>query len=131
LYTLITNSRTTTDILQEALKHRWLTGSTATDKDLVQELRSRQVRTRLRLGVSRVQLAKRIEQLQTQADQNDDIPTSPAEAATEAYTSKGASALTRKLKGDIFRAVVLAKAKEMKAQRDAEEALIAANARKS
>jgi len=115
---------------QEALKHIWLTGSTATNKDLVQELRSRQVRTRLRLGISRVQLAKRIEQLQNQADQEDDIPTSPTDAATEAYASKGASALSRKLKGDIFRAVVLAKAKEMRAQKDAEAALIAANAHK-
>jgi len=91
------------------------------------------VRTRLRLGISRVQLAKRIEQLQKQAEQEDDIPSSPTDAATEAYSgrgSKGASALARKLKGDIFRAVVLAKAKEMKAHRDAEEALIAANAAK-
>lgn len=113
------------------MKHRWLTGSTATDKDLVAELRSRQVRSRLRLGISRVQLAKRIEQLQKQAEQNDDIPTSPTDAATEAYSGKegkGQSALTKKLKGDIFRAVVLAKAKEMKAHREAEEALIAANA---
>lgn len=117
-----TNDITSLTSSQEALKHRWLTGSTATNKDLVEKLRSRQVRNRLRLAIARVQLAKRIESLQREAEQADDIPASPNDAALEAFPGRGGSALSRKLKGDIFRAVVLAKAKEMRAQQESEEA---------
>jgi calcium/calmodulin-dependent protein kinase I len=116
---------TLTNISQQALKHRWLTGANATDKDLVKDLRSRQVRARFRVGIQRVQLAKRIEALKNQepdADHDEDMPRNASQAATEAYASKGMGPLTKKLKGDIFRAVVLAKAREMKANEDAEAA---------
>lgn len=117
------------DTNKEALRHPWLTGTTASDKDLVADLRSRQVRARLRAGIQRVQLAKRIEQLKAQsADDEEDIPQSPSEAATDVYLRGGGSPLSRKLKGDIFRAVVVAKAREMRQQKENEEALKAAHA---
>jgi len=47
------------------------------------------------------------------------MPQSPVDAANEAFAGKGSSLLSRKLKGDIFRAVVLAKAREIKAQKEA------------
>ena len=107
---------------QEALKHHWLTGASATDKDLVKELRSRQVKARLKIAVQRIQLAKRIELLKQQESSSNgdlDMPQSPVDAANEAFAGKGSSLLSRKLKGDIFRAVVLAKAREIKAQKEA------------
>ena len=114
--------KTVTDLPQEALKHHWLTGVSATDKDLVKELRSRQVKARLKIAVQRIQLAKRIELLKQQeslSNSESDMPQSPVDAANEAFAGKGSSLLSRKLKGDIFRAVVLAKAKEIKAQKEA------------
>lgn len=135
------------------MKHRWLTGTTATDHDLVSELRSHRVKARMRRGIERVQLAKRIESLMLQASQEGDetdIPQDPTEAAQEAFTVEGtekgtetppatidtrrefplggsssttstANRLSRAAKSDIFRAVVIAKAKEEKAMKQLAE----------
>lgn len=108
----------------------------------------------MRRGIERVQLAKRIEYLRGQEDQEGDqadIPQDANQAAKEAFTvegtekgtatppatpnmrpnmpspavSSGASStgsrLSRAAKSDIFRAVVLAKTKEIQAQRHLEE----------
>jgi calcium/calmodulin-dependent protein kinase I len=86
------------------------------------------VRHRFRVGIQRVQLAKRIEALKRQEadpDHDEDMPRNASQAATEAYANKGMGELTRKLKGDIFRAVVLAKAREIRAQEDADAAAAA------
>lgn len=93
------------------------------------DLRSRQVRARLRAGIQRVQLAKRIEHLKAQAaDDEEDIPQSPTEAATDVYIKGGGLPISRKMKGDIFRAVVVAKAKEMRQQKETDDAVKAAQA---
>lgn len=107
---------------QEALKHRWLTGVTAGNHDIVKDLRSRRVRARLRLGIERVQLARRIENLKGQVglDDAEDVPMNANQAAEEAYSAKKPNAaassarekLSRAAKSDIFREIVLAAARE-------------------
>ena len=114
---------------QQALQHRWLTGLTATDHNIVSELRSRRIKARLRLGVERVKLAKRIDDLRIEEDNEEgDIPSDAASAADEALGSEesaeavksGQSRLSKAVKGDIFRAVVMAKTKELKQQKETE-----------
>ncbi|KAI9668890.1 MAG: hypothetical protein M1831_000960 [Alyxoria varia] len=114
---------------KQALQHRWLTGLTATDHNIVSELRSRRIKARLRLGVERVKLAKRIDDLKIEEDNEEgDIPDDAASAADEALGSEesaeavksGQSRLSKAVKGDIFRAVVLAKTKELKQQKETE-----------
>ena len=127
----------------QALRHRWLTGTTATDHDLVGTLRSRRVRLRFKLGVQRVQLAQRIERLKQQEnaagieDRDDDIPGDADSAADVALSSDAPKLLkgqlSRARKADIMRAVVLAASKEMKAKQeyDEEEQLAHATSRSS
>lgn len=108
----------------QALRHQWLTGTTATDHDLVKELRSRRIKARMRLGIERVKLAKRIETLmQEEGPDDEDLPADASKAADEALASSPASAagrLSRAVKADIFRTVVLAKTKEMQQQKETE-----------
>lgn len=107
----------------------------------------------MRRGVERVQLAKRIDALKSQADiegDETDIPQDANQAAKEAFSIQGTekgvdtppstpnlkahspsvgtsgasstgSRLSRAAKSEIFRAVVLAKTKELKAQKALEE----------
>lgn len=84
-------------------------------------------KTRLRLGVQRVQLAKRIESLRHQEgdDPDHDIPKDAHEAADQALSDPNApklqkGRLSRAVKADIFRAVVLAKTREMRQQAETE-----------
>lgn len=89
----------------------------------------------MRLGIERVQLTKRIESLKKQEghDEDADIPNDSVKAAEEALQSKTHTApkaptegkvslRSRAARGDIFRAVVLAKVREIKQQREAEQA---------
>lgn len=85
-------------------------------------------KARLRLGVQRVQLAKRIEMLKKQEgdDPDHDIPVDAHHAADEALSDPNApklqkGRLSRAIKADIFRAVVLAKTKEIRQQQEAEQ----------
>lgn len=123
------SKRATSDI---ALKHPWLTGESASDRDLLPEIRAYIARSRLRRGIEIVKLANRIEALKMQEEDEDDIP-SPADMAGEAGNS-GASpqsnskpaesvggdgatkkrSLSKIARGSIFREVVLAKVREMK-----------------
>lgn len=94
----------------------------------------------MRLGIDKVSLARRIEKLRTQetGDEEADIPRDPRQAAEESIqwhesaspsTSSTTSTLPpaispswKRARSDIFRAVVLAKVREIKQQREAEEA---------
>lgn len=84
-------------------------------------------RARLQLAVRRLQLAKRIENLKAQEgdDPDQDMPQDAHAAADQAFSDPNKpplqqGRLSRALKADIFRAVVIAKTKEMKAQQEAE-----------
>lgn len=125
---------------KEALQHRWLSGSTATDHNLLPEIRAYMAKARLRRGIEIVKLANRIEALKMQEDENDEVPGEsdvPADAKAAAgaalsgqagqevrpglgSSSSAGSApggkrtLSNIAKGAIFREVVLAKVREMK-----------------
>ncbi|GES57264.1 calcium/calmodulin-dependent protein kinase [Aspergillus terreus] len=117
-----------------ALKHPWLTGETASDRDLLPEIRAYIARSRLRRGIEIIKLANRIEALKMQED-DDDIPSpadmaasassdadSPAKGAANEGTAAGGGepgttkkrSLSKIARGAIFREVVLAKVREMK-----------------
>ena len=113
----------------KALKHPWLTGDNATDHNLLPEIKAFMAKARLRRGIEMVKLANRIEALKMQEDDSEDsdMPTDAfaavdrSRASTDLSqksegTSEGKQNLSKKLKGAIFREVVLAKVREMKQQ---------------
>ncbi|KZF26017.1 Pkinase-domain-containing protein [Xylona heveae TC161] len=124
--------------LQEALKHVWLTGQTATDHNLLPEIRSYMAKARLRRGIELVKLANRIEALKMQEDEEEDVtgaadmPANVKEAAGEALSSaspnKGLAtspeplgqkkSLHKAVRGAIFKEVVLAKVREVKEEEE-------------
>jgi calcium/calmodulin-dependent protein kinase I len=127
------------DTEQQALKHVWLSGKTASDHNLLPEIRAYVAKARLKRGIELVKLANRIEALKMQEDEEDDVPgqadmpANAREAAGEAIAAhsadkalttkesatgsgKGPGRLSRIAKGAIFREVVLAKVREMKEQ---------------
>ncbi len=134
--------------MQQALAHPWLSGKTASDHNLLPEIRAYLTRARLRRGIEMVKLANRIEALKMQEDdpEDSDMPqdaTSAADQARHFNTSRAntiesdsagagpASAgaadpaaapekrtLSKTIKGAIFREVVLAKVREMKQQEE-------------
>ncbi|KAJ5960920.1 uncharacterized protein N7479_008070 [Penicillium vulpinum] len=117
---------------EEALKHEWLTGETASDRDLLPEIRTYIARARLRRGIEIVKLANRIESLKMHEEEDgEDIPSpmdmggsSEESSVAESSTSNGdatpASGHAKKksiasaARGAIFREVVLAKVREQK-----------------
>ncbi|KAF2750792.1 Pkinase-domain-containing protein [Sporormia fimetaria CBS 119925] len=121
---------------EAALKHVWLTGKTATDHNLLPEIRAYVAKARLRRGIELVKLANRIEALKMQEEEEgetpgeSDVPANPREAAGEALAahsterglttpenaapSAGKQRLSKLAKSAIFREVVLAKVREMK-----------------
>ncbi|KAI0486394.1 Pkinase-domain-containing protein [Xylaria cf. heliscus] len=111
----------------QALKHPWLSGESATDHNLLPEIKAYMAKARLRRGIELVKLSNRIEALKIQEDdpENPDFPEDPRAAAEEAQSSEspkaekptgGKSRLSNAVKGAIFREVVLAKVREMKEQ---------------
>ncbi|MCJ1378225.1 hypothetical protein MMC17_001322 [Xylographa soralifera] len=124
---------------EEALQDIWISGDTATDHNILPEIRAYMAKARLRRGIELVKLANRIEALKMQEDEDEDVPGEgdvPANAneaagqalsahrggpglATSEMPQKGR--LSRIARGAIFREVVLAKVREIKEQR-AEEA---------
>jgi calcium/calmodulin-dependent protein kinase I len=119
----------------------WLSGNTASDHNLLPEIRAYVAKARLKRGIELVRLANRIEALKMQEDEDDDapgqadMPANAREAAGEAIAAhstdkalatkentaasgsgKGPGRLSRIAKGAIFREVVLAKVREMKEQ---------------
>ncbi|MCJ1226067.1 hypothetical protein MMC12_002716 [Toensbergia leucococca] len=118
---------------EESLKHVWLSGDTATDHNLLPEIRAYIAKARLRRGIEIIKLANRIEALKMQEDDEKDspgqadVPANAAEQAGQALagygnehgtSSREGSPKKRKLskiaRGAIFREVVLAKVREMK-----------------
>jgi calcium/calmodulin-dependent protein kinase I len=132
---------------KDALKHTWLKGETASDHDLLPEIRSYIAKARLKRGIELVKLANRIEALKMQEDDEEDtpgsadVPANAGEAAglTVANQKRGISpgrglatsehpekrSLSKIAKGAIFREVVLAKVREMK-EKEAQDKVTAA-----
>jgi calcium/calmodulin-dependent protein kinase I len=114
----------------------WLTGTTATDYNIIPEIRAYMAKARLRRGIEIIKLANRIEALKMQEDEEDDalgqadVPAHSGEAvgqalahagpnlqkglATSQAPETGGRRLSRVARGAIFREVVLAKVREMK-----------------
>ncbi|KAL9107674.1 MAG: hypothetical protein Q9227_007481 [Pyrenula ochraceoflavens] len=134
---------------KQALKHIWLKGETATDHDLVPEIRAYLAKSRLKRGIEIVKLANRIEALKMQEDEEEDVPgeadvpANASEVAGQALGQKGGArspglpdkssgsgspkkSLSRAAKGAIFREVVLAKVREMKESETQQQNLKAA-----
>ncbi|KAF2088138.1 Pkinase-domain-containing protein [Saccharata proteae CBS 121410] len=126
---------------EDALKHVWLSGATASEHNLLPEIRAYVAKARLRRGIELVKLANRIEALKMQEDEEEDpadendVPANAQEAAGEAIAghshSKSLStsessggghkrSLSKIAKGAIFREVVLAKVREVK-EKEAQE----------
>ncbi|KAK3942696.1 putative calcium calmodulin-dependent protein kinase [Diplogelasinospora grovesii] len=131
---------------KQALSHRWLKGETATDHNLLPEIKAYLTKARLRRGIELVKLANRIEALKMHEDDptNSDFPEDSTLAADQskrsssspiAQTNQGNSGsssskggagaankdggkrtLSKTIKGAIFREVVLAKVREMREQ---------------
>jgi calcium/calmodulin-dependent protein kinase I len=128
---------------EEALNDVWLTGNTASDHNLLPELRAYMAKARLKRGIELVKLANRIEALRLQEDETDggandgDVPTNAGEmvghALTMTHRSKpglesrpgpsgaGPGRLSRIARGAIFREVVLAKVRDIKEQKESEQ----------
>ncbi|CAI7612481.1 unnamed protein product [Penicillium pancosmium] len=126
------SKRVTSD---EALKHEWLTGESASDRDLLPEIRTYITRARLRRGIEIVKLANRIEALKMHEEDGEsaeDIPSpvAMAESAEEESSANGDSSatpttkkrsLSKVARGAIFREVVLAKVREAKDNEEREK----------
>jgi len=126
---------------EEALQDVWLTGRTATEHNILPELRAHLARAKLKHGIDIIRLANRIEALKMQEDEGAgaDVPADATEAAGLALAAgqrspglrtsdrlnsvqlggspaaaKQPGRLSRIARGAIFREVVLAKVREMK-----------------
>lgn len=119
---------------KEALAHVWLTGDTATEHDLLPEIRSYVAKAKLKRGIELVKLANRIEQLKVQEEPQDgddtDIPTGAPGAASLAVKNQQTRGVSpgrglstepateskpnKEANSAIFREVVMAKVREMK-----------------
>ncbi|KAI4848419.1 Ca2+/calmodulin-dependent protein kinase [Aureobasidium sp. EXF-8845] len=129
----------------QSLKNAWIAGKGATDHNLLPEIKAYMTKARLKRGIELVKLANRIEALKMQEDEEEEVPQSgdmPAgakQAAGEALAhqkekplegglavpdDKGVThkrSLSKLAKGAIFREVVLAKVREMKADEEAQK----------
>ncbi|ORY66229.1 calcium/calmodulin-dependent protein kinase [Pseudomassariella vexata] len=106
---------------QQAMEHTWLRGESATDHNLLPEIKAYMAKARLKRGIELVKLANRIEALKMQEDdpENPDFPDDAVTAARDSpkeTTGSGKGRLTKAMKGAIFREVVMAKVREMKEQ---------------
>ncbi|CAK4031848.1 Calcium calmodulin-dependent kinase [Lecanosticta acicola] len=124
---------------QQALDDPWIAGKGATDHNLLPEIKAYMAKARLKRGVELVKLANRIEALKMQEDEEDDVPQEadvPADAKAAAEQAVGGSksagsserkrAWSRAAKSAIFREVVLAKVREMKAEEEKQRTISAA-----
>jgi len=112
---------------EQALGHSWLVGHTATDHDLLPELRrQREARAKLKHAIMAVALKKRIAALKTvesdeESDEMGDVEESAPGAIPEG--EKKTNLLRDKVKdGAVFREVVLGALKDKKAKEEAEAA---------
>lgn len=121
----------------QALAHPWLRGESATDHNLLPEIKAFMAKARLKRGIELVKLTNRIEALKMQEDEDadhSDLPGDATWAADQSRKAAGSSSagadaaaagqeggagkrnLSKAIKGAIFREVVLAKVREMKQQ---------------
>jgi len=108
---------------EECLNHIWLTGDTATDYNIIPEIRAYMAKARLRRGIEIIKLANRIEALKMQEDEDE---VAGEESSKDGKTGKsqanseggGKGRLSRIARGAIFREVVLAKVREMKEEEE-------------
>ncbi|KAG7131074.1 Calcium/calmodulin-dependent protein kinase cmkA like [Verticillium longisporum] len=103
---------------EEALSHAWLSGDSATDHNLLPEIKAYMAKARLRRGIEMVKLANRIESLKLQEDDPDDTDFRDEDFAKHTTLSQDKKALSKAVKGAIFREVVFAKVREMKQQQE-------------
>lgn len=108
---------------KQALRHSWLSGESATEHNLLPEIRAYMAKARLRRGIEIVKLANCIEALKIQEDQTEDsdVPSNAKAAANDAIVGPEEDILnltkttpTIDKKGAIFREIVLAKLRETK-----------------
>lgn len=122
-----------TNSYQDALKHSWLKGETATDYDVLPEIKAYIAKARLKRGIEMIKLKNRIESLKMQEDEdNQDMPQDSTQAAAQGVTAAGAAPATppaegtrrisRAARSAIFREVVFAKVRDMKEQEAREKA---------
>jgi calcium/calmodulin-dependent protein kinase I len=120
---------------KQALKHSWLTGKTATDHDLLPELRkAREARAKLRHAILAVSLKSRIAQLKDEeTDSENDMEEAEGAVPTTAEPAgQPKTTLKEKLKGGaVFREVVLATVRDAKHKQELKEAEEAAEREKS
>lgn len=106
------------------MKHPWLRGDSATDHNLLPEIKAYMAKARLRRGIELVKLTNRIEALKIAEDdpenpdfadaQKEQTPEQKAVAAAAGGGGKGR--LSKAMKSAIFREVVLAKVRELREQ---------------
>jgi calcium/calmodulin-dependent protein kinase I len=75
-------------------------------------------KAKLRRGIELVKLANRIESLKIQEDDPDDTDFRYERESDSRHTPDDKRAISKAVKGAIFREVVLAKVREMKAQKE-------------
>jgi len=87
ILTLLQPDQTKRATSEEALGHPWLKGDTATDHNLLPEIRAYMAKARLKRGIEIIKLANRIEALKMQGDEEEDIPSAVDMAANANNTS--------------------------------------------
>ncbi|PHH50589.1 Calcium/calmodulin-dependent protein kinase [Ceratocystis fimbriata CBS 114723] len=111
---------------ERALNHPWLSGESATDHNLLPEIKAYMAKAKLRRGIELVKLTNRIEALKhlEEDPEDSDLPdqsTLTADQPTDKPASpEGKRTLSKTIKGAIFREVVMAKVREMKQQQEAD-----------
>ena len=136
---------------KQALAHIWLTGETATEHDLLPEIRSYVAKAKLKRGIELVKLANRIEQIRLQEDAEGaeaDIPDHAPDAANlavEKQQTRGVSpgrglntdqtsesgsggGMNNAAKSAIFREVVLANVRVMNQNQETDKLIADATA---
>lgn len=136
----------------EALKHRWLEGETASDHDLLPEIKSYMAKAKFKRGIELIKLANRIERLKVQEDKDvidekdaSDIPESPANAVPETIDKQNKGEVpfnfgletseqtekkpaAKSFNSAIFKEIAMAKIQDMKNQKETEQLVANATA---
>jgi calcium/calmodulin-dependent protein kinase I len=114
--TLLTPDQNKRATAEEALTHRWLKGDTATDHNLLPEIKAYMARARLRRGIEIIKLANRIEALKMQdeaeeGEGDDDFRVHSGTSAAEVTSAFPALAVTDPA-GDVNEATETSSAKQ-------------------
>lgn len=106
---------------QEALQHPWLSGKSATDHNLLPEIKAYMAKARLRRGIEMVKLANRIQALKVQEEDPENTDFGDDSLPNDQTDFSDKKSLSKAIKGAIFREVVFAKVREMKQQQDTQK----------